>query len=158
VPVFKTKRRVPFTPDQMYAVAADVEHYPEFLPLCTGLTVLTRQPADGGGEDLTATMSVGYKAIKETFTTRVVLMPALNAIDVFYLDGPFKRLENRWRFLEAEGGSDIDFFIDYEFKSPMLGLLVGGMFDQAFRKFAEAFEGRARQVYGAADASQTRTT
>jgi coenzyme Q-binding protein COQ10 len=134
----------------MYAVAADVERYPEFLPLCTGLTVLTRQGADGGGEVLTATMSVGYKAIKETFTTRVVLMPSANAIDVFYLDGPFKRLENRWRFLEAEGGSEIDFFIDYEFKSPMLGLLVGGMFDSAFRKFTEAYEGRARQVYGAA--------
>ena len=65
-------------------------------------------------------------------------------------DAAFKRLENRWRFLEASGGSDIDFFIDYEFRSPMLALLVGGMFDQAFRKFAEAFENRARKVYGAA--------
>ena len=154
MPQFKTKRGVPFTPGEMYAVAADVERYPEFLPLCTGLTVLSRTPFDGGGEDLTASMSVGYKAIKETFTTRVVLMPATNAIDVFYLDGPFKRLENRWRFLEAEGGSEIDFFIDYEFKSPMLGLLVGGMFDQAFRKFSEAFEARARQVYGTASKPQ----
>lgn len=137
----------------MYAVAADVEKYPEFLPLCTGLAVLSRRPRDEGGEDLTASMGVGYKAIKETFTTRVVLMPEVNAIDVFYLDGPFKRLENRWRFLEAAGGSDIDFFIDYEFKSPMLGLLVGGMFDSAFRKFAEAFETRARKVYGSAASS-----
>ncbi len=149
MPQFKTQRRVPFTPAQMYAIAADVEMYPEFLPLCTGLSVLSRLSRDGG-EELTAIMSVGYKAIKETFTTRVVLMPATNAIDVFYLDGPFKRLENRWRFLEAPGGSDIDFFIDYEFKSPMLGLLAGGMFDQAFRKFAEAFETRARKVYGSA--------
>ncbi len=152
MPQFKTKRRVPFTPAQMYAIAAAVETYPEFLPLCTGLSVLSRLPRDGGREELTATMSVGYKAIKETFTTRVVLMPETNAIDVFYLDGPFKRLENRWRFLEVPGGSDIDFFIDYEFKSPMLGLLAGGMFDQAFRKFAEAFETRARKVYGAAPA------
>ncbi len=153
MPQFKTKRRVPFTPAQMYAIAADIEQYPEFLPLCTGLTVLSRAPRTGGGEDLTATMSAGYKAIKETFTTRVALMPGANAIDVVYLDGPFKRLENRWRFLEAEGGSEIDFFIDYEFKSPMLGLLVGGMFDQAFRKFAEAFELRARKIYGAAPLS-----
>ncbi len=134
----------------MYAIAADVEKYPEFLPLCTGLTVLSRLPREEGGEVLTATMSAGYKAIRETFSTRVILKPEANAIDVFYLDGPFKRLENRWRFLEAAGGSEIDFFIDYEFKSPMLGLLVGGMFDQAFRKFAEAFETRARNVYGSA--------
>ena len=154
MPQFKTTRAVPFTPGEMYAVAADVERYPEFLPLCTGLTVLSRTPCADSGEDLTASMSVGYKAIKETFTTRVVLMPATNAIDVFYLNGPFKRLENRWRFLEAEGGSEIDFFIDYEFKSPMLGLLVGGMFDQAFRKFSEAFEARARQVYGASSKPQ----
>lgn len=157
MPQFKTKRRVPFTPGEMYAVAADVEKYPDFLPLCTGLTVLSRTPRDGAGEDLTATMSVGYKAIKETFTTRVVLMPDTNSIDVFYLDGPFKRLENRWRFLEAEGGSDIDFFIDYQFKSPMLGMLVGGMFDQAFRKFAEAFELRARKIYGAVPLSPPST-
>ncbi len=155
MPQFKTMRRVPFTPGQMYAIASDVEKYPEFLPLCTGLTVLSRAPRDGGGEDLTASMGVGYKAIKETFTTRVVLMPEANAIDVFYLDGPFKRLENRWRFVEAVGGAEIDFFIDYEFKSPMLGVLVGGMFDQAFRKFAEAFENRARQVYGRAASAST---
>ena len=134
----------------MYAIAADVEKYPEFLPLCTGLKVLSRQPRDGGGEALTATMNVGYKAIKETCTTRVVLMPEGNGIDVFYLDGPFKRLENRWRFLEAAGGSEIDFFIDYEFKSPVLGLLVGGMFDAAFRNFAEAFEDLARKIHGSA--------
>ncbi len=134
----------------MYMIAADVEKYPEFLPLCTELTVLARRHKVGSGEDLTATMGVGYKAINETFTTRVVLMPETQAIDVFYLDGPFKRLENRWRFLDAADGSEIDFFIDYEFKSPMLALLVGGMFDQAFRKFAEAFEARARHVYGAA--------
>lgn len=154
MPQFKTKRRVPFTPAEMYAIAADVEQYPDFLPLCTGLTVISRRTREEGGEDLTATMSAGYKAIRETFSTRVVLMPEANAIDVFYLDGPFKRLENRWRFLEAAGGSEIDFFIDYEFKSPMLGLLVGGMFDSAFRKFAEAFETRARHVYGTASKPQ----
>ena len=135
----------------MYALVADVERYPEFLPMCTGLTVETRSPA-AEGEDLTARMSVGYKAISESFMTRVELRPGVPLVDVSYLDGPFKRLENRWRFIDQPGGGAIvDFFITYEFKSAMLGLLAGSVFDQAFRKFAEAFEDRARVVYGTAN-------
>ena len=129
----------------MYALVADVERYPEFLPMCTGLTVTSRQ-AVANGEDLVARMSVGYKTISEAFTTSVNLRPAALQVDANYLDGPFKRLENKWRFIDMPGGSDIDFNIAYEFKSAMLGLLVGAAFDQAFRKFAEAFEMRARKV------------
>lgn len=133
----------------MYAVVADIERYPEFLPMCTGLTVTSREP-DGNGETLIAKMSVGYKQIAETFTTRVQLRPADLEIDAQYLDGPFKRLDNRWRFQPADsGGAIVDFYISYEFKSAMLGLLVGGVFDQAFRKFTEAFEMRAGHIYGA---------
>lgn len=148
MPTFTTKRAVPFTPAQMYAVVADVERYPEFLPMCTGLVVTSRE-AVADGEDLTARMSVGYKQIAENFTTRVALRPSALQIDAQYLDGPFKRLDNRWRFNEAPGGTIVDFYISYEFKSTMLGLLVGGVFDQAFRKFTEAFEMRAREIYGA---------
>lgn len=156
MPKFETKRPVPFTPQQMYAVVADVEQYPRFLPMCEALVVRTREPRADGGEVLTATMTVGYKAIRESFTTRVTLEPAAPRILVEYLDGPFKRLENRWRFTERAGragqassatGSVIEFFIDYEFRSQVLGLLMGAMFDKAFRRFAEAFEARARQVY-----------
>ncbi len=153
MPSFSTKRRVPFTAAQMYALVADVERYPEFLPMCTGLDVTSRTPV-ADGEDLIASMSVGYKQIKETFTTSVHLRPSALAVDANYLDGPFKRLENRWRFIDvpSETGrgsaSDTDFYITYEFKSPILGLLVGAAFDSAFRKFAEAFEMRARKVYG----------
>ena len=155
MPSFSTKRRVPFTALQMYALVADVECYPQFLPMCTGLTVLSRAPA-ADGEDLVARMSVGYKSIAESFTTSVGLRPSALQVNAQYLDGPFKRLENRWNFIDAPvssaGGakraSDVDFFIDYDFKSPMLALLVGGVFEQAFRKFSEAFELRARQVYG----------
>lgn len=156
MPSFSTKRRVPFTAAEMYALVADVERYPEFLPMCTGLVVTSRTKV-ADGEDLIATMSVGYKQIKESFTTSVRLRPAALAVDANYLDGPFKRLENRWRFIDAApissggdagGGSDTDFYISYEFKSPILGLLVGAAFDQAFRKFAEAFEARAGVVYG----------
>lgn len=154
MPSFETQRRVPFSAQQMYALVADVERYPEFLPLCTGLVVSSRKPIGATGEELTARMSVGYKSIAESFITRVVLKPDDSRIDVTYLDGPFRHLDNRWRFIDqptTDGirSSLVDFYITYEFRSAMLGLLVGTMFDQAFRKFAEAFEQRARDVYGA---------
>ncbi len=94
-------------------------------------------------------MGVGFKGIREAFTTQVLLKPSEPAILVEYLDGPFHHLENRWRFLAAPGGSEIDFFIDYEFRSKMLAVLMGSVFDQAFRKFTEAFDQRARAIYGA---------
>jgi coenzyme Q-binding protein COQ10 len=147
MPSFSTKRRVPFTAAQMYALVADVERYPEFLPMCTGLTVSMRTPVESG-EDLVARMTVGYKQINEAFTTSVRLRPQQLAVDANYLDGPFRHLENRWRFIDvADGMSDTDFYISYEFKSPLLGLLVGAAFDQAFRKFADAFEARAHVIY-----------
>ena len=147
MPAFATQRQVAFSAEQMYALVADVERYPEFLPLCSGLSVTSRTAVDDG-EKLVARMSVGYKSIAESFTTRVHLQPSVKIIDVSYVDGPFKRLENRWRFIDQSScGSIVDFSIDYEFKSPMLAILVGGMFEQAFRKFTEAFESRARNVY-----------
>ena len=154
MPSFSTKRSVAFTAAQMYAVVADVARYPEFLPLCTGLTVLSRDTSPEG-EALKAQMSIGYKTIAESFTTRVELRPADNRINVSYLDGPFKRLNNRWRFIDlAEGKSEIDFYIDYEFRSAILAVLMGAMFDSAFRKFSEAFEARARKIYGTAVPAQ----
>ncbi|MEQ1717508.1 MAG: SRPBCC family protein, partial [Hyphomicrobium sp.] len=150
MPTFATKRPVPFTAAQMYALVADVERYPEFLPMCTGLRVTSRAPS-ASGEELIATMSVGYKSIRETFTTRVDLQPGLPGVDVAYLNGPFSHLDNRWRFINTPGGgSEIDFYINYAFRSALLGALVGSVFEQAFRKFAVAFEERARAVYGVA--------
>ncbi|MBX9461618.1 MAG: type II toxin-antitoxin system RatA family toxin [Aquamicrobium sp.] len=148
MPSYETKRVVAHTPDQMFALVADVERYPEFLPMCEALTVRSRRERDGVTL-LVADMTVGYKAIRETFTSQVVLKPAENRIDVKYIDGPFKYLNNRWLFEEtAGGGTEIGFFIDYEFKSRVLGALMGAMFDRAFRMFAEAFEKRADTVYG----------
>jgi coenzyme Q-binding protein COQ10 len=155
VPTFDTVRRVPFTPQQMYQLVADVEHYPQFLPLCEALSVRSRS-VEGGNPVIVATMTIGYKAISERFTTKVTLMEAAPAVTVTYLDGPFHHLENRWRFLAVADdptACDIAFWIDYQFKSPMLGLLMGAMFDKAFRKFSEAFEQRARVVYGAPPAT-----
>jgi coenzyme Q-binding protein COQ10 len=152
MPSYETKRIVPHSPDQMFALVADVEHYPEFLPMCEALAVRSRRERDGVTL-LVADMTVGYKALRETFTSQVVLKPADNRIDVKYIDGPFKYLTNRWRFTETPSGeTEIDFYIDYEFKSRVLGALMGALFDRAFRMFAEAFEKRADAVYGSSPA------
>ena len=147
MPSFEMTRRVPFTAKQMFAVVADVERYPEFLPLCEGLHVRTREETTQGTV-LIATMSVGYRSIRESFTSRVTLRPERNEIEVAYLDGPFTHLDNRWRFSDATGGSDIHFFIDYAFASRMLAALMGAVFDKAVRRYTEAFEERARLIYG----------
>ena len=158
MPTFSTTRRVAFTPRQMFDLVADVEHYPRFLPLCEGLTVRKRE-RDGDNEVLICDMTVGYKAIRETFTSRVTLDPA----------APAGACGQRARVPEravppggepldlcrgARGGCDVGFFIAYEFKSLMLQALVGGLFDRVFRRYTQAFEERARAVYGAAAAPE----
>jgi coenzyme Q-binding protein COQ10 len=147
MPTFTTRRRVAYTPQQMYDLVADVEKYPQFLPLTEALRIRTREQQDGR-DVFTADMTVGYKAIRETFLTKVTLSPDVPMVEARYIDGPFRHLENRWRFHPVPGGCEIDFYIAYEFKSPLLAVLVGAMFDQAFRKFSQAFEARARAVYG----------
>ncbi len=147
MPSFSNRRKVGFSPRQMFDLVADVERYPEFVPMCESLTVRSRKPV-ADGELLVATMAVGYKAIKESFTTQVRLSPEKQQIVVQYLDGPFKHLENRWRFLPAQDGCVVDFYLDYEFRSRMLALVMGAVFDKAFRKFSAAFEERAKKVYG----------
>jgi coenzyme Q-binding protein COQ10 len=134
----------------MFDLVADVERYPEFVPLCQSLHVRRRVTDAAGVEVLTADMKVGYHAIRETFTTRVTLDRANSKIMVEYIDGPFSWLENVWTFTAEEEAktSRVEFFIDYEFRSRMLGALMGAMFDAAFRRFAEAFERRADKVYG----------
>lgn len=148
---FERVHPVPYSARQMFDLVADVEQYPQFLPLCEALVVRERR-AKGDVELLVASMTVGYKAIRETFTTRVLLNPPALAIDVSYVDGPFKRLDNRWRFVETGPGKcDVHFDIDYEFSSRMLSMVMGAMFDAAFRRFTTAFEERARVVYGPSD-------
>jgi coenzyme Q-binding protein COQ10 len=148
MPTFRTTRPVKHTPLQMFELVADVEKYPEFLPLCESLRVIRRSQSGEGVETLVANMSIGYKAIAESFTTSVTLDRTRLRILVEYVDGPFKFLENRWTFLPTPTGSSVEFYINYEFKSFALGMLMGTMFDKAFRKFAEAFEERADEIYG----------
>ena len=149
MPLFHVERRVRHKAVEMFDLVADVERYPEFVPLCKALRVRSRRPDANGRETLVADMTVGYKLIRETFTSRVTLDRPHLEVRVEYIDGPFSRLENVWTFREvAEGeGSHVGFFIDYEFKSRTLGALMGSVFDAAFRKFAGAFERRANVVY-----------
>ena len=154
MPTFRTVRPVAHSPAQMFGLVADVERYPEFLPLCEDLRILRRVQSGEGIETLVATMAVGYKAIRESFTTRVTLDPPRLRITVEYVDGPFRYLENRWSFRQTPGGCDVEFYINYEFKSFALGLLMGSMFDKAFKKFTQAFEERADDIYGQPSAAR----
>jgi coenzyme Q-binding protein COQ10 len=150
VPSFRSERRVRHTAQEMFDLVADVERYPEFVPLCTSLRVRSRKPEGEGRETLIADMSVGYKLIRERFTSRVTLDRPQLRVEVRYVDGPFRHMENLWTFADEPGGRNslITFFIDYEFRSRALASLMGSVFDAAFRKFSSAFEKRANTLYG----------
>jgi coenzyme Q-binding protein COQ10 len=149
MPEFSTKRRVRHAAADMFDLVADIKKYPEFVPLCSALTVKSRNDRDDGTIVLVADMTVAYKIIRETFTSRVTLDRPNLRIFVEYLSGPFKRMHNRWTFHPAgDSACDVEFFIAYEFKNRALAMLMGAMFDTAFRRFAVAFEQRADTVYG----------
>ena len=148
MPQFRTLRRVRHSAGDMFDLVADIERYPEFVPLCQSMHVRKRTPGAEGIETVVADMTVAYKLIRETFTSRVTLDRPNLQIDVDYLSGPFSRMENRWDFHPAgERACEIEFFISYDFKSRVFAMLMGAMFDAAFRRFAEAFERRADKVY-----------
>ena len=150
MPTFETVRHVNHSPERMFELVADVERYPEFVPLCERLVVRQRRVDESGREVLIADLTAGYGPVRETFTSMVTLDRVALAIKVEYVDGPFRFLDNRWGFTpRVDSGADIHFWISYEFRSRMLGALMGSMFDRAFRKFSEAFEQRADVVYGA---------
>ncbi|MBN8936250.1 MAG: type II toxin-antitoxin system RatA family toxin [Rhizobiales bacterium] len=149
MPQFSTRRRVGHSAADMFDLVADVERYPEFVPLCRALKVRQRTPGGEGIETIVADMTVSFKLVRESFRSRVTLDRPKLQILVEYLQGPFSHMQNRWTFTPTgEQSCEIEFFIDYEFRSRMLGVLMGSMFDAAFRRFATAFEARADQVYG----------
>jgi coenzyme Q-binding protein COQ10 len=145
---YEVTHRVGHSARNMFNLVADIEQYPDYLPLCESLRI-TRSEERDHKRVLIARMEVGYKLIRESLTTEVVLDPAERLILVEYLDGPFSFLENRWRFTPLTDTScDIHFFIRYSFRSRMLERLMGGLFAKAVRKYTEAFEERADKVYG----------
>jgi coenzyme Q-binding protein COQ10 len=138
-------RIVPYTADLMYQVVADVEQYPKFLPWVVALRVLSRAQ-NAGGEIVTAEMAVGFGALREKYTSRVTLNPAAHAIAVAQTTGPFKKLENHWRFTPQGTGCRVDFSIAYEFKSRLLNAVAGAAFGKVYVKMADAFEARAKAL------------
>jgi coenzyme Q-binding protein COQ10 len=150
MPQFSTKRRVRHSASDMFALVADVERYPQFVPLCQSLRVRKRESLPDSREVIVADMTVAYKFIHETFTSRVTLERSKLEILVQYLEGPFQQMNNKWTFRPlGDDASEVEFFISYEFRSRALGVLMGTMFETAFRRFSAAFERRADEVYGA---------
>src|SRR4051794_13231549 len=149
MPTFSSKRRARHSAEQMFDLVADVERYPEFVPLCKSLKIRQRTTRPDGSEILVADMTVSFKLVRESFTSKVTLDRPNLKILVEYLEGPFSKLENRWTFEpRSEDACEVGFFIAYEFRSRMLAMLMGAMFDAAFQRFAAAFEKRADAIYG----------
>ena len=148
MPTHAEKRVMPYSADQMYALIADIESYPEFLPWCSGCRIRARQ-AEGRQEVIDADLIISFKVFRERFGSRVILKPDDKCIDVAYLDGPFKYLNNNWSFHPISDQScEVDFFVDFEFKSRTLQAIIGMVFNEAMRRIVRAFEDRARTLYG----------
>jgi coenzyme Q-binding protein COQ10 len=149
MPEFSTKRRVQHSAGDMFDLVADMERYPEFVPLCQDMRVRRRAPEAEGVEIVVAEMTVAYKLVRQSFVSRVTLDRPNLEILVEYIEGPFSRMQNRWHFRPiSEQSCEVEFFISYEFRSRTFAMLMGAMFETAFRRFAQAFERRADQVYG----------
>ena len=142
MPTHAERRFLPYRPEQLYDLVADVERYPEFLPWCLASRVQSRQD-----NVLTADLVIGFTMIREKFTSRVTLTPK-SRIDVAYTRGPLRYLNNHWIFEPAPGGCTIDFFVDFEFKSQLLQKVMGALFGEAVRRMVGAFEARAHALYG----------
>lgn len=143
MPTHGEKRIVPYRAEQMFMLVADIERYPEFLPWCVGARITRRQ-----GTVIWADLIIGYKMIRERFTSKVTLTEGQRRIDVEYADGPFRYLNNHWIFEPVEGGCSIDFYVDFEFKNLILQRVMGLFFNEAVRRMVHAFEERAHTLYG----------
>jgi coenzyme Q-binding protein COQ10 len=142
MPTHAERRVLPYTPEQLFALVADVERYPEFLPWCVGARIRERRP-----DLIVADLIIGFRMFRERFTSQVRLDPP-RRIDVEYTDGPFRYLNNHWVFEKVPGGCRIDFFVDFEFKSRLLQRVIELLFHEAVRRMVGAFEHRAQQLYG----------
>jgi coenzyme Q-binding protein COQ10 len=129
----------------MYAIVADVERYPEFVPWCTGLRILERGRV-GACEIMRAETIVGYRSLRERYTSRVVLDQGARTVDVTQTEGPFRRLENHWRFTPESEGCRVDFSIVFEFRNALLGMVANAALGRVMMRMTEAFEARAKKL------------
>ncbi|HJO66440.1 type II toxin-antitoxin system RatA family toxin [Sphingomonas sanguinis] len=147
MPKHSETRHLPYTPEQMFDLVADVARYPEFLPWVSAMRVRSDTPTE-----TVADMIVGFKGLRETFTSRVTKARP-ESIDVEYLDGPLKYLRNNWRFRPEEQGCAVDFTVDFAFKNRVFEMLAGQVFGTALRRMIGAFEDRAAKLYGSNSSS-----
>ncbi|WP_179380009.1 type II toxin-antitoxin system RatA family toxin [Jannaschia marina] len=146
MPRHSETRELPYTPAQMYDLVADVARYPEFLPWTAAARIRSREGENP--EVMLADLIISFKVFRESFGSKVMLWPDENRIETEYLDGPFRHLKSEWRFEETAAGCRVQFWIDYEFRNPLIGRVVGTVFDQAMQRVVAAFETRARKLYG----------
>ncbi|MDP3340938.1 type II toxin-antitoxin system RatA family toxin [Frigidibacter sp.] len=149
MPTHSETRPLPWTAQQMYDLVADVERYPEFLPWNSAARIRSRRPGEEGSEVLEADLVISFKVFRERFGSRVVLWPEVMKIDTEYLDGPFKFMRSNWAFRDLpDGGSEVAFFVDFEFRNPILQRIIGAVFGEAMARIVRAFEKRAAELYG----------
>ena len=147
MPTHSETRKLPYTAQQMYDLVADVGSYPEFLPWCAAARVRSVTP-QGDAEVMLADLVISFKVFRERFGSRVTLFPKDMKIDTEYLDGPFRYMKSNWAFRDAEGGCEVSFFVDFEFKNAVLQGIIGLVFNEAMQRVVRAFERRAAALYG----------
>lgn len=148
MPTHGETRKVPYTAAQMYDLVADVRRYPEFLPWNSAARIRSQTPQPDGRVEMLADLIISFKVFREKFGSRVLLDDEGRHIDTEYLDGPFKFLKSHWKFRDLdEGGSEVEFFVDFEFKNAVLQNLIGVVFNQAMQRIVRAFEDRAAALY-----------
>jgi coenzyme Q-binding protein COQ10 len=147
MPTHQETKRLPYTARQMYDLVADVASYPKFLPWNAAARIRSRTPIPGG-EVLDAELVISFKVFREKFGSRVTLWPDRQRIDTEYLDGPFRHLKSFWEFRDAEGGCEVTFFVDFEFRNAILQAVIGVVFNDAMQRIVRAFERRAAELYG----------
>lgn len=148
MPTHRETRLLPYTPDQMFDLVADVARYPDFLPWTAAARIRSRKPVEGG-EEMEADLVISFKVFRERFGSRVRLYPEARRIDTEYIDGPFRHMKSTWTFAPAPGGCEVTFFVDFEFRTAILQRLIGIVFNEAMQRIVRAFERRAAQLYGA---------
>ncbi|MXU65771.1 type II toxin-antitoxin system RatA family toxin [Oceanomicrobium pacificus] len=157
MPTHAEKRVMPYSAAQMYDLIADIGSYPEFLPWCSAARIRSEKPLpDGSGSVIDADLIISFKLFREKFGSRVTLRPDARKIDVEYLDGPFRYLNNHWQFRPIDEQScEVDFFVDFEFRSALLQSVIGLVFYEAMQRIVRAFEARAEVLYGSGPATSS---